>query len=248
MVQIPEILDLLKAGIHFGHQESKWHPKMAPFIFDSRNGVHIINLEETQKKLKEALDFIRDSAAAGKAILFVGTKEQAKAIVKKYALACGAFYITERWLGGLLTNHHEMQVLLRKFRKLKAERESGELAKYTKKEQTRFTKEIGKMEKTLSGIEKLEHRPDALFIVDLKIDKTAFNEALLTKTKVVALCDTNVNPEKVDYPIPSNDDATKAIELMVGLVAEAVKEGKSQLVVSAPVQTNPPTPTPAPVS
>lgn len=233
MVQIPTILDLLKAGVHFGHQESKWHPKMGRFIFGSRNQVHIINLEETQKKLKEALDFIREAAASGKSILFVGTKEQAKEIVKKYAIECGAFYINEHWLGGLLTNFHEIQTLLKKYRRLKGERDSGELAKYTKKEQAHFAKEIAKMDRNLLGVEKLERRPEVIFIVDLKKEKTAFNEAKLTKTKMVALCDTNVNPEVVDYPIPSNDDATKALELVVGLVAEAVKEGKAQ-ATSAP--------------
>lgn len=248
MLQIPEILDLLKAGVHFGHQESRWHPKMAPFIFDSRNRVHIINLEETQKKLKEALDFVREAAASGKIILFVGTKEQAREIVKKYASECGAPYVSEHWLGGLLTNHHEVQTLLKKYRRLKKERETGELAKYTKKEQTRFAKDIVKMDKNLFGLEKLERRPDAVFIVDLKKEKTAFNEAALTKTKILALCDTNVNPEKVDYPIPANDDAVKAIELMVGLVAEAVKEGKARAAASAPVQANPPAPTPAPAA
>lgn len=237
MPQIPEILELMKAGVHFGHRESKWHPKMAPFIFGSRNEVHIINLEETQKKLKEALDFIREAAASGKGILFVGTKEQAKEIVKKYAIDCGAYYISEHWLGGLLTNHHEIQTLLKKYRRLKSERDSGELSKYTKKEQVHFAKEITKMDRNLLGVEKLERRPEVIFIVDLKKEKTAFNEAKLTKTKVVALCDTNVNPEGVDYPIPSNDDAVKTIELMVRLAAEAVKEGKSQISPITPTIT-----------
>lgn len=229
MPKIPDILDLLKAGVHFGHQTNKWHPKMGRFIFGERNDVHLINLEETQKKLKEALDFIQGAAAQGKTVLFVATKEQAKEIVKKHAIDCGMPYIVDHWLGGLLTNHHEIQNLLKKYRRLKTQRDSGELAKYTKKEQSHFNKEIGKMDKYLFGLEKLEKRPDVIFIIDLKHEKTAFQEAKLTHTKVVALCDTNVNPEEVDYPIPSNDDATKAIELMVGLVAEAVKEGKIQI-------------------
>ena len=228
MAQIPEILDLLKAGAHFGHQSSKWHPKMGPFIFTNRQGVHIINLEETQKKLKEALDFLREEAAKGKVVLFVGTKEQAKPILEKMAKEAGLPYITERWLGGLLTNFHELLILLKKFRRLKSQRESGELAKYTKKEQGHFAKEIAKMEKILSGIEMLERRPDVIFIVDLKKEKTAFKEAILTNTKIVGICDTNVNPEKVDYPIPANDDAVKSLELIVGLAVEAVKEGRSQ--------------------
>lgn len=230
MPKIPDILDLLKAGVHFGHQINKWHPKMGRFIFGSRNDVHLINLEETQKKLKEALGFIQEAAAQGKTVLFVATKDQAKEIVKRHAIDCGMPYIVDHWLGGLLTNHHEIQNLLKKYRRLKSQRDSGELSKYTKKEQSHFNKEISKMDKYLFGLEKLEKRPDVIFIVDLKNEKTAFQEAKLTHTKVVALCDTNVNPEEVDYPIPSNDDATKTIELMVGLMAEAVKEGKAQII------------------
>lgn len=233
MVKIPEIFDLLKAGAHFGHRASRWHPKMGRFIFGERNNVHLINLEETQKKLAEALEFVRQAAAEGKVILFVGTKEQAKSIVRRCAEESGMPYIVERWLGGLLTNFNELQRLLKKFRRLKEERESGGWAKYTKKEQLGFAKEVEKMEKNLGGIEKLERRPELIFIIDLKKEKTAFREAMTTKTKIIAICDTNVNPEEVAYPIPANDDATKTLELICGLVAEAVKEGKSQ--VSQPV-------------
>ncbi|KKS53980.1 MAG: 30S ribosomal protein S2 [Candidatus Magasanikbacteria bacterium GW2011_GWA2_42_32] len=203
MLKIPDVLDLLKAGAHFGHKISKWHPKMAPFIFTERNQVHIINLEETQKKLQEALNFLRQSAAQNKIILFVGTKDQAQEIITRHAKDAGVPFVTNRWLGGLLTNFQEIQYL--------------------------------------SGIESLERRPDVIFIIDLKKEKTALNEALLCKTKIVALCDTNVNPDKIDYPIPSNDDAIKTIELITGLAAEAVKEGKNQAasVVAAPTVSVP---------
>ncbi len=233
--QIPSILDMLKAGVHFGHQSNKWHPKMAPFIFTQRNGVHIFDLEKTQTKLAEALEYIKNSAAQNRAFLFVGTKEQAKPIIKKYAEEAGIFYITERWLGGLLTNFDEIhQTLFKKYKKLKGLKETGEIAKYTKKEQIRLMKELDKMDKYLFSVGKMDKRPDVIFIVDLKIEKTAFEEAQKTGVKIVAFCDTNTNPEKVDYPIPANDDATNSLELIVKLAAEAVKEGRANAVAAAP--------------
>ncbi|HBW74379.1 MAG: 30S ribosomal protein S2 [Candidatus Magasanikbacteria bacterium GW2011_GWA2_45_39] len=229
MPQVPELLELLKAGVHFGHQQSRWHPKMAPFLFGVRNGVHVIDLEETQKKLALALAFLKQSAAEGKIILFVGTKDQAKEIVQKFAVACEMPYVSERWLGGLLTNYTTINALLKKFRKLKADQASGELAaKYTKSEVTKFGKYIQKMEKTLSGLVYLERKPDVLFLIDIKKEKTALREAIATGVKTVAFCDSNVNPEAIDYIIPANDDASKSIELITRLAAEAVKEGKAQ--------------------
>lgn len=229
MPQIPELLELLKAGVHFGHQQSRWHPKMAPFLFGVRNGVHVIDLEETQKKLVTALAFLKQSAAEGKIILFVGTKDQAKDIVQKYAIECEMPYVTERWLGGLLTNYTTINALLKKFRKLKADQVSGELAsKYTKSEVLKFSKYIQKMEKTLSGLVHLERKPDVLFLVDIKKEKTALREAMATGVKTVAFCDSNVNPEAIDYIIPANDDASKSIELITHLASEAIKEGKAQ--------------------
>ncbi|MBI5230009.1 MAG: 30S ribosomal protein S2 [Candidatus Magasanikbacteria bacterium] len=229
MPQVPELLELLKAGVHFGHQQSRWHPKMAPFLFGVRNGVHVIDLEETQKKLAIALAFLKQSAAEGKIILFVGTKDQAKEIVQKYAIECEMPYVTERWLGGLLTNYTTIGALLKKFRKLKADQASGELAsKYTKSEVLKFSKYIVKMEKTLSGLVHLEHKPDVLFLVDIKKEKTALREAGMTGVKTVAFCDSNVNPEAIDYIIPANDDASKSIDIITRLAAEAVKEGKAQ--------------------
>lgn len=229
MPQVPELLELLKAGVHFGHQQSRWHPKMAPFLFGVRNGVHVIDLEQTQKRLATALAFLKQSAAEGKIILFVGTKDQAKEIVQKYATECEMPYVTERWLGGLLTNYTTIGALLKKFRKLKADQASGELAsKYTKSEVLKFSKYIVKMEKTLSGMVGLEKKPDVLFLVDIKKEKTALREAVLTGVKTVAFCDSNVNPEAIDYIIPANDDASKSIDLIVRLASEAVKEGKAQ--------------------
>ncbi len=225
MANIPSLLDMLQAGVHFGHQANKWHPKMAPFIFGERNGVHIIDLEKTQKQLEEAMAFVKESAAMGRLILIVGTKEQAKSLVKKAAEDAGLPYITERWLGGLLTNFNEIQTLLKKYNRIKNWKETNEIAKYTKKEQTHLLKEMTKMEKFLSGITKLERRPEIIFIIDLKKEKTAFREALQTNTKIIALCDTNINPEGITYPIASNDDATKTIELMLNTLVAFYKEG-----------------------
>jgi len=233
--QIPSILDMLKAGVQFGHQSNKWHPKMAPFIFTERNNVHIFDLEQTQVKLAEALEYLKNAAAQNRTVLFVGTKEQAKPIIKKYAEEANIPFITERWMGGLLTNFDEIhQTLFKKYKKLKGLKETGEISKYTKKEQIRLMKELDKMDRYLGSIEKMDKRPDIVFIVDLKMEKTAFEEAQKSGIKVVAFCDSNTNPEHVDYPIPANDDATHSIELIVRLATQAVAEGKANIVV-APV-------------
>ena len=233
--QIPSILDMLKAGVHFGHQSNRWHPKMAPFIFTERNGVHIFDLEKTQAKLAEVLEYIKSAAAQNRTFLFVGTKEQAKPIVKKYAEEANVPYITERWMGGLLTNFDEIhQTLFKKYKKLKGLKETGEISKYTKKEQIHLMKDLDKMDQYLGSVEKMDKKPDIIFIVDLKIDKTAFAEAQKTGIKIVAFCDSNTNPENVDYPIPANDDATNSLDLIIKLVAEAIKDGRANAVVAAP--------------
>jgi len=228
MPSVPSLQDLMKAGVHFGHQKSKWYPKMAPYIFIEKNGVHIINLEETRKALEKALNFISETVAGGGTVLFLGTKKQARDIVKDAALSCNMPYVTNRWLGGTLTNAPTVLGLVKKFRKLKEEKASGKLLKYTKKEQLEMAREIERLENIVGGIEKLERIPDALFVVDIKTDKTAIKEATRKKVPVVALCDSNANPELVKYPIPSNDDAVKALQLMANLVAETIKEVKSK--------------------
>jgi len=226
MPKLPTILELLQAGVHFGHRESRWHPKMSEYIFGSRNGIHIIDLEKTQVKLGESLTWVSELIARGGTILFLGTKRQASGIVRKYAEACGMPYVTGRWLGGTLTNYSEVMNLVRHFNDLKAKQASGELAKYTKKEQSKFGKEIEDLEHKVGGIKDVVRPPDAIFIVDLMKEKTAVLEAQVRKIPIVALTDTNVNPDVVAHPIPSNDDAVKTIELMVRLVSEAVNEGK----------------------
>ena len=236
MVKIPTLLEMLKAGVHFGHQVSRWHPKMAKYIFGKRNGINVIDLEKTQEKLEEALNFIKDAAQKGSVILFLGTKKQAQEIVKKYAKECGAPYITERWLGGTVTNFKVISKVLKKLKKVEAQKESGEIKKYTKKEQLVITREAEKMDNLIGGIKDLEKIPDVLFVVDVKKNSTAIKEAKIKKIPIVAFCDTNINPEIVDYPIPANDDATKSIEMIVSLVAEAVKEGKKLAGKEAPAK------------
>ncbi len=226
MPKLPTLLELLQAGVHFGHRESRWHPKMKEFIFGSRNGIHIIDLEKTLVRLQDALDYVRDTVARGGVVLFLGTKTQARDIVKKYAEECGAPYVSGRWLGGTLTNYNEVINLVRHYNDLKMKQASGELAKYTKKEQANFGREIEDLETKVGGIKNVVRPPDALFIVDIMKEKTAVQEAQVRHIPIVALTDTNVNPELVAYPIPSNDDAVKTIELMTRLVAEAVKEGR----------------------
>jgi len=225
MSKIPDLLTMLKSGVHFGHQQGKRHPKMEPYIFTAKSGVHIINLEKTQEKLEEALEFTKRIVSNGGTILFLGTKKQAQPIVTKYAKEVNMPYITERWLGGTFTNFFEVSRLVKKFTELKKKKSSGQLDKYTKKEQLEFDREIEKLDKMVGGIESLSRIPDAIFVVDVKKEKTAVSEAVKKNIPVIAMCDTNVNPQNISYVIPANDDAVKSIELITGLIAEAVKEG-----------------------
>lgn len=228
MPQIPDLMTMLKSGVHFGHQLSRRHPKMKPYIFTSKSGFHIINLEKTQEKLQEALDFTKKVVANGGTILFLGTKKQAQPIIVKYAKECDMPYITERWLGGTFTNFGEISRVVKKFTELKNKKQTGELDKYTKKEKLEFDREIEKLEAIVGGIESLTKIPDAIFVCDVKKEKTAVNEAIKKNIPVIAMCDTNVNPGKVNYCIPANDDAVKSIELITSLISSAVKEGSSE--------------------
>jgi len=237
MAKMPSLTDMLQAGMHFGHRTSRWHPKMAPFIFGAKSGVHIIDLEAATKQLQEALDYVKGIAARGGIVLFVGTKPQASEVVREAAERCGMPHVTARWLGGTLTNFPQIKKTLKRLKMLKDQREKGELKKYTKKEQLMIDREIEEMEAKMGGIQDMEKLPDALFVVDVRTEKTALTEAQVTGTKVVALCDTNVNPLGVDYIIPGNDDAVKTISMVVKLVADAIKEGKSDaLKAAAPVE------------
>jgi len=227
-MKYPTVLEMLQAGVHFGHQSSRWHPKMKPYIFTVRNGVHVIDLEKTQEKMEETLMAVKEKAAKGQKILFVSTKPQAKEIVKQAAIDCNMPYLVDRWIGGMLTNFVEIKKLIKKYVSLKEQRESGELEKYTKKEQLQIAKELDKMSGYLEGLLSLEGLPDALFIPALQREKTAVVEANRTGVAIVGIADTNANPDKAEYIIPANDDAVRSIELMVGLVRDAVKEGNAE--------------------
>ena len=237
MSTLPSLVDMLKTGMHFGHQTSRWHPKMKKYIFGERAGVHIINLEETQTQLREALETLKGIAARGGVILFVGTKLQAKEAVQSYAVACEMPYVINRWLGGTLTNFVQIKQTLKRMKTLKDQSEKGELKKYTKMEQLMISREIEDMEHKFGGIQHLTKAPDALFVIDTKTEKTAVKEANVTGIPVIALCDTNVNPAGIAKVIPGNDDAIKAIDLICKLASEAIKEGRAEAVKIAAVVT-----------
>lgn len=232
-----DLKELLEAGCHFGHQARRWNPKMKQYIYTQRDGVHIFDLVKTGTLLEEAMVFVRDAVRAGKEVVFVGAKRQAKAIVREEASKVGASFVTERWLGGMLTNWEEMEKRLKKLARLKAQRESGELAKkYTKLEQTRINKEIERLERFFGGISGLTKRPEVLFVVDTHREKTAVYESSKVGTKVVGMLDSNADPSLVDYPIPLNDDAIRSIKLVVEKIAQAYADGKLMRVKDAPKQ------------
>lgn len=228
MSKLPTLLDLLKAGIHFGHQKSRWHPKMEPYIYGVRGGIHIIDLEKTLEMLETALDYAKNLAAEGKVILFVGTKRQTRDLIKSAADACGMPYLVERWIGGLLTNFEEVKRRLRKYHNMHEQVKTGEVEKYTKKEQVKFKKDLEKMDRYLIGLSNLEKMPDAIYIADMRTEKTALAETSRKHVPVIGICDTNVDPHDADYPIPANDDAVNSIKIMADLLAEAVNEGKKE--------------------
>lgn len=232
-MQIPSVLEMLKAGVHFGHQSSRWHPKMKPFIFGVRGGVHIIDVEKTQAQLERTLNFVAEVAARGGSILFVGTKRQAQGIVETFAKEAGMPYVNTRWLGGTLTNFAQLQRLIRHYLDLKDKMAKGELKKYTKLEQLQFSREIEELDEKIGGLSTLTRLPDALFIVDARTEKTAVREAMSMGVPMVALVDSNVNPTGIAYVIPGNDDAVGSIELVSKLVADAVKHGKAKAMASA---------------
>ena len=227
---MPEIslIDMLKAGVHFGHQQSRRHPKMDQFIFTTRGGVSIINLEKTKTSLNQAADFVRELVARGGSIMFVGTKKQAREIVRAAAQKAAMPYVVDRWIGGLLTNYQHCRSLIQKLHQLKADRASGELEKYTKKEQLEFAEEIERLEMLVGGVASMERLPEAMFVIDVKNEKTPVAEAKIVGMPVVAICDTNVNPADIKYPIPANDDATKSIQLICDTLIAAIEEGRKQ--------------------
>ena len=231
-----DIKQLLEAGAHFGHKTSRWHPKMAPYIHSKRNGSHIIDLTKTVERLDMALDFLEKTAAAGKQGLLVSTKRQAREIVKKLADDTGMPYVVERWPGGLLTNQKTISGRIKHLKDLEARMASGELNnKYNKLEVQRFQEEIDAMNIMYGGIKEMAAKPGAVFVFDILEDKNAVAEARKLKIPIVALTDTNTDPSSVDYPIPSNDDAIKTIQLMADYVEKAIMAGKGTRAKAAPV-------------
>ena len=221
------IKQLLEAGVHFGHQTRRWNPKMKPFIFGKRNGVHIIDLQKTLQLFKEAVDFLTQLAAQGKTVLFVGTKSQAQETVEEEARRCGMYWVNNRWLGGLLTNFPTVQNSIKRYRELESMRENGHYDKLAKKEVARLERERKKFEKNLLGIKDIDRCPDALFVVDSKQETIAIREAAKLKIPIVAIVDTNSDPDLIDFLIPGNDDALRAIKLFAGTMADAILAGKA---------------------
>ena len=217
---------LLEAGVHFGHQTRRWNPKMAPYIFTERNGIYIIDLQKTVKKVEEAYNFLRDVAASGENILFVGTKKQAQGAIKEEAERCGMFYVSERWLGGMMTNFKTIQKRIQRLRELEKMQEDGTFDVLPKKEVSNLLHEMEKLTKFLSGIKDMEKLPGALFIVDPRKERIAVLEAHKLHIPIVATVDTNCDPDEIDHVIPANDDAIRAVKLLAGKMADAVLEGK----------------------
>jgi len=218
--------ELLEAGVHFGHKKEKWDPRMKKFIFGEKNGIYIIDLQKTLRKLKEAYLAIRESVESGGTVLFVGTKRQARDIVRTEGERCGAFYVSERWLGGLLTNFRTIRKSVNRMKELEKMREDGQFQSLSKQEVIRLEREHEKLEKYLIGIREMNDLPSMMYVVDIHRERIAVEEAKKLGIPLVGIVDTNSNPESVQYPIPGNDDATRSIQLITSLVANAVLEGK----------------------
>lgn len=227
MASVISMKALLESGVHFGHRTNKWHPAMKPYIFTERNGIHIIDLQQTVKAINTAYSLVRDTVMNGGTVLFVGTKRQAQETVKEEAIRCGMPYVTERWLGGTLTNWPTIYQRILELDRLERMRDNGELSRLTKKEGLMIEREINRLQIRLSGVRHMKRLPDLLFVVDVSREDTAVHEANLKNIPVIALVDTNCDPRGVDYVIPSNDDAIRAIKLLVGKIADAVIEGRS---------------------
>ena len=225
-MSVVSMKQLLEAGVHFGHQTRRWNPKMAPYIFTERNGIYIIDLQQTIQRIDDAYDFIRKVAADGEPILFVGTKKQAQATILEEALRSGSFYINQRWLGGTMTNFRTIQKSIKKLLEIEEMEANGQLAVYTKKEQAVLLQKKERLENFLGGIKGMKKLPDAIFVVDPLEEHNAVAEARKLNIPVFALIDTNADPDLVDFPIPSNDDAVRSIKLMVSVIADAILEAK----------------------
>ncbi len=224
---------LLEAGVHFGHQTRRWNPKMAKYIFTERNGIYIIDLQKTVKKVEEAYKFTKEIAETGKPILFVGTKKQAQEAIKEEAERCGMFYVNERWLGGMLTNHKTIQTRINKLRELERMENEGVFEVLPKKEVIKLRAEKEKLEKYLNGIKDMPELPGAIFVVDPRKENIAIQEAHRLGIPVIGIVDTNCDPDELDYAIPGNDDAIRAVKLITGAMATAIIEGRQAIADEA---------------
>ena len=237
MASVVSMKQLLEAGVHFGHQTRRWNPKMAPYIFTERNGIYIIDLQKTVKKLEEAYNFVREISADGKSVLFVGTKKQAQDSVKEEALRAGAYYVNARWLGGMLTNFTTIKRRIQRLTQLRTMESDGTFDLLPKKEVIKLNLEIDKLEKFLGGIKDMTEMPGALFIVDPRKERIAVSEAQKLNIPIVAIVDTNCDPDEIDYVIPGNDDAIRAVKLIAGAMANAGIEGKEGQMGAAAQET-----------
>ncbi|HEX5275408.1 MAG TPA: 30S ribosomal protein S2 [Candidatus Rubrimentiphilum sp.] len=219
---------LLEAGVHFGHQTRRWNPKMKPYIFQERNGIYIINLSLTVQKLRQTYEAVKQMSRDGKVVLFVGTKKQAQDVVREEAERAGTYYINQRWLGGTLTNFATIQKRISRLRELEGMKQQGDFERLPKKEVAKLQDEMSKLERFLGGIKDMHRLPDAIFIVDPKKERIAVLEARKLKIPIIAVIDTNCDPDEIDYPIPGNDDAIRAVKLMVSAIADAIIEGKTE--------------------
>ena len=226
MANVVSMKALLEAGVHFGHQTRRWNPKMAPYIYTERNGIYIIDLQKTVKKLEEAYNFVRSVSESGQNILFVGTKKQAQEAIKEEATRAGQFYVNERWLGGMMTNFRTIQKRIARLKELEAMEADGTFEVLTKKEVQGLRHEMEKLEQYLGGIKEMNKLPGALFIVDPRKERIAVAEARKLNIPIVAIVDTNCDPDEIDYVIPGNDDAIRAVKLLTGRMADAVLEGR----------------------
>jgi small subunit ribosomal protein S2 len=229
LANIISMKQLLEAGVHFGHQTRRWNPKMKPFIFMDRNGIHIIDLQQTVTRLNDAYKFVEQLVADGGTLLFVGTKKQAQEAVAEEAKRCGMFYVNQRWLGGMLTNFQTIQSRIRYLRDLEARRDRGDFERLPKKEVQRLQDDMVRLERILGGIKDMRRLPNALFIIDTRKERTAVLEARRLEIPIIALADTNCDPDEMDYPIPANDDAIRAVRLLCSKIADAAMEGRHQL-------------------
>lgn len=230
---IVSMKQLLEAGVHFGHQTRKWNPKMARFIFTERNGIYILDLQKTVNQLKDAYSFVKELTEKGGRVLFVGTKKQSQEAVYEEAVRCGAYYVKERWLGGMLTNFVTIQKRITYLLKIEKMKEDGTYQSLTKKEVAILEKERIKLERYFGGIKEMKKRPDALFISDPSKEKNAVREAKKLGVPVIAICDTNSDPDEIDMPIPGNDDAIRAVKLIASVIADAIIAGKAQVESTA---------------